>query len=121
MMGMLLNPKAKKRHCSIAAKEKPMTLTSVEITGDRLTIEEVVAIALGKVAVAPLAGATRQKMETTQRWLEAEIQKQDRVFYGINTGFGSHADEVIDPGQAGELSRNVVLSDVSGIGDPLPS
>ena len=97
-----------------------MAIPSVEITGKTLTIEEVVAVAHGKTGVAPLGEATRAVMETTQRWLSAEIQKEGTLFYGINTGFGSHANAAIDSSQASLLSRNVVLSDVAAVGDPLP-
>ncbi len=95
-------------------------MTSVEITGKKLTIEEVVAVAHGRAVVAPLGVETKQAMEATQRWLSREIQKKGAIFYGINTGFGSHANEAIDSSQASLLSRNVVLSDVAAIGDPLP-
>lgn len=97
-----------------------MTATVVEITGKTLTIEEVVSVARGKATVAPLGEGTRKAMEATQKWLSDEMQKQGTLFYGINTGFGSHANEAIDASQAGLLSRNVVLADVAAVGDPLP-
>ena len=97
-----------------------MTPTSIEINGHRLTLEEVVAVACQQAKVTPLSPATKQQMEATQQWLTSEINKEETVFYGINTGFGSHASRSISADQAGLLSRNVVLSDVAGIGDPLP-
>lgn len=96
-----------------------MTITSVEISGKSLTIEEVAAVAYKKARVAPLNGETKEGMELTQGWLSDQMSKQETHFYGINTGFGSHANEVIDSAQAGQLSRNVVLSDVAGVGAPL--
>ena len=96
------------------------SVTEVEITGRGLTIEQVNAAALRKVPVKPLSEKTKGNMNTTQEWLEAAVKKGDQVFYGINTGFGSHANETIDPAQAGILSRNVILSDVAGVGRPLP-
>lgn len=97
-----------------------MAIPSVEITGKTMTIEEVVAVAYGRAVVAPLGEETGNGMEATQRWLSEEIQKEGTLFYGINTGFGSHANEAIDSSQASLLSRNVVLSDVAAVGDPLP-
>ncbi len=97
-----------------------MALPSVNITGKTLTIADVVNVAHGRATVAPLGAETRQAMEATQRWLADEIQKQGTLFYGINTGFGSHANQAIDADQAGRLSRNVVLSDVAAVGDALP-
>jgi histidine ammonia-lyase len=95
-------------------------MTTVEITGKTLSIEEVNAVALDRATVKPLSQDTKARMIATQQWLENAIQKRDTVFYGINTGFGSHANETIDPDQAGILSRNVILADVAGIGAPLP-
>jgi histidine ammonia-lyase len=98
-----------------------MTTTVVEITGKTLTIGEVVSVARGRATVAPLGEEARKAMEVTQEWLSDEIQEQGTRFYGINTGFGSHANESIDASQAGLHSRNVVLADVAAVGDPLPA
>ena len=95
-------------------------MTAVEITGKKLTIEEVVAVAHENAGVKPLADEITQQMETTQKWLQNAIEKKDAVFYGINTGFGSHASQSISPEDAGTLSRNVILSDVAAVGAPLP-
>ena len=95
-------------------------MTSIEITGKKLTLEEVVAVAREKVSVRSLSEETKKRMNGSQQWLEKEIEKGNRVFYGINTGFGSHASETIDPRGAGILSRNVILADVAGVGRPLP-
>lgn len=94
-------------------------MKAIEITGKALTIEEVNDVARGKAMVKALDPETKARMTATQQWLNNAIQKRDTVFYGINTGFGSHATETIDPDQAGILSRNVILADVAGIGDPL--
>ena len=94
-------------------------MTTIEITGKALTIEEVNAIANARASVSPLSPETKSRMTATHQWLIQAIQKRDTVFYGINTGFGSHANETIDPDQAGVLSRNVILADVAGIGKPL--
>ena len=97
-----------------------MRITEIEISGKALTIEEVNAVANDRATVKPLSPETRSRMNATHQWLNQAIQKRDTVFYGINTGFGSHANETIHPDQAGILSRNVILADVAGIGNPLP-
>ena len=97
-----------------------MSITEIDISGKALTIEEVNAVANAKAAVKPLSQETISRMLATHQWLNQAIQKQDTVFYGINTGFGSHANETIHPDEAGILSRNVILADVAGIGNPLP-
>ncbi len=44
---------------------------------------------------------------------------EDRAIYGVNTGFGSLANVVIDPENLAELQRNLVLSHAVGTGDLL--
>ena len=97
-----------------------MDITSVEITGKTLTIEEVMAVAQNKAIVQPLGQETRKRMEASQQWLKEAIHEKNQVFYGINTGFGSHANDIIDSDKASQLSRNVILADVTGVGEPLP-
>jgi len=96
-----------------------MRIAEIDLTGKALTIEEVNTVANAKATVKPLGQETISRMTATHQWLIQAIQKRDTVFYGINTGFGSHANETIDPDQAGILSRNVILADVAGIGKPL--
>jgi len=96
-----------------------MVMTSVEITGKTLTIEEVVNVADNRATLQPLSEETKERMNATQVWLDDAVKNRETAFYGINTGFGSHANETISPDQAGILSRNVILADVAGVGQPL--
>jgi histidine ammonia-lyase len=97
-----------------------MKITEIDLTGKTLTIEEVDAVANAGARIKPLGRETTSRMTATHQWLSQAIQKQDTAFYGINTGFGSHANETIHPEQAGILSRNVILADIAGLGAPLP-
>ncbi len=97
-----------------------MSITEVNITGQNLTIEEVVAVAYNRAKVLPLSQETKDRMMASHEWLDNAISNVGNTFYGINTGFGAHANVAIKPEQAGQLSRNVVLSDVAGVGKPLP-
>jgi|APSaa5957512622_1039677.scaffolds.fasta_scaffold38156_1 histidine ammonia-lyase len=96
-----------------------MSIETVEITGRTLTIEEVVAVAYGKATVSLLSEETKARMNVSHEWLDDAIHNQNATFYGINTGFGSHANDKVSADQAAQLSRNVILSDVAGIGEPL--
>ncbi|MDT8318925.1 MAG: histidine ammonia-lyase [Xanthomonadales bacterium] len=50
----------------------------------------------------------------------ARIAAENRVVYGINTGFGLLAQTRIPPDRLEELQRNLVLSHSAGVGTPLP-
>jgi len=105
----------------ILKKKELMVISSVDITGKTLSIEEVVAVAYNKATVNPLNDETKKRMEASNEWLHNAIFNDKELFYGINTGFGSHANQAIDPEKASQLSRNVILADVTGVGDPLPA
>ncbi len=63
--------------------------------------------------------ATRDGIEAARRTVQ-EIIEQDRVVYGINTGFGKLAQKRIPADRLAELQRNLVLSHSVGTGDDLP-
>jgi histidine ammonia-lyase len=44
----------------------------------------------------------------------------NKVVYGINTGFGKFANTIIDRSELEQLQRNLIRSHASGVGRPLP-
>jgi histidine ammonia-lyase len=46
-------------------------------------------------------------------------QKNKRLIYGVNTGFGSARNKVIETGEAATLSENILYSHATGVGKPL--
>lgn len=91
----------------------------MEITGRTLTIEEVIAVARQKTKVAPLDGEISARMEASRSWIEETVRQDKGTYYGVNAGVGSLATHRISPAQSQALSRNIVLSCASGIGEPL--
>jgi histidine ammonia-lyase len=92
----------------------------IELTGQTLTIEDLVAIARNGARLAPLGEAAQARMQRTHAWVEESIRQGGEVIYGVNTGFGSLATQRIAPEEARKLSRNVILACVVGVGRPLP-
>ena len=92
----------------------------IELTGETLTIEDVMAVARHGARVAPLSKTVRDRLQRSHDWVEAAIRQDGKVVYGVNTGFGSLATQQIAAEQTRQLSRNLVLSCVSGVGRPLP-
>lgn len=62
-----------------------------------------------------LKGRIEQSRKIIQK-----IVEEDRVVYGVTTGFGKFADMKIKPEQTRELQRRLVLSHAAGVGDPTP-
>ena len=49
-----------------------------------------------------------------------QVIKEKKTVYGINTGFGSLANQTISTEKLQQLQRNIVLSHACGSGDLLP-
>jgi histidine ammonia-lyase len=91
----------------------------IELTGQALTIEDLVAVARHKEPVAALSEQARSRMQRSHDWVVDSIERGGKVIYGVNTGFGSLADQQISASEARQLSRNLILLCVCGVGKPL--
>ncbi len=91
----------------------------IELTGSDLTIEQIVAVARSHEPVASLREDVRQRMQHSHDWVERSISQSGKIIYGVNTGFGSLATKIISASQARQLSRNLILGCISGVGRAL--
>ncbi|MDH6677183.1 histidine ammonia-lyase [Rhodococcus sp. LBL1] len=86
--------------------------------GDRpISIEEFVAVARfgARVEFAP----SYEDRVRKSRGLIEKFLDENRVIYGVTTGFGDNVTEVIAPEDAITLQRNIILSHAVSVGDPL--
>ncbi len=85
----------------------------IEITGEHLTLEDVVAVANGEPAsLAPQAMAA---MERAWQGIQTLLAKGE-IAYGITTGFGAFKGRIIPRHEVAALQRNLVLSHAAGVG-----
>jgi histidine ammonia-lyase len=89
------------------------------IVGEPLTIDDVVAVARG-CARAVLAPAARERLRTSRAFVD-RLVAEERVAYGITTGFGKLAHVRIAPNDVAGLQRNLILSHAVGVGAPYPA
>jgi histidine ammonia-lyase len=89
------------------------------ITGDGITVEQMVEVAVGhrEVEISP-AAITRMKVSYEAA---LRVASGDIPVYGINTGFGPLKDRRIEPEQTSQLQINLIRSHASGVGDLLPT
>jgi histidine ammonia-lyase len=92
----------------------------IELTGQGLTIEQLAAVARYHEQVAPLSAEVHVRMERSHSWVVDSIERQGKVIYGVNTGFGSLATKQISSSEARQLSRNLVILCNCGVGKALP-
>lgn len=89
------------------------------LTGDPLTLDEVLAVARAGDPVR-VASSVAARMAPARRLVD-EATVRGQVAYGITTGFGALASVTIAPERAEELQHAIVRSHAAGVGDPLPS
>ena len=90
---------------------------TVMLTGNDLSIEDIVAIGIGdkQVAIAPDALV---RCRASRGFLEEEIRAK-RIIYGVNTSFGPMCNKIINDNEIEELQVNLIKSHAAGLGDPI--
>jgi histidine ammonia-lyase len=86
----------------------------LELNGQTLTLEQVAAVARGDEQVS-LSAVAREKIAAA-RALVKRIVAEERVVYGVNTGFGKLSDITIPHDELRELQLNLVRSHACGLG-----
>ena len=82
----------------------------------QLSFDEIVTAVLGKEAFS-ISEERKKKIEETFEFLLSF--SNDKVIYGINTGFGPMAQYKIAEDELRNLQYNLVRSHASGMGDVL--
>ena len=91
----------------------------VVIDGAPLSVDQVVRVAEGTADVA-LAPDLESRLQGARSVVE-DVVANDRIVYGITTGFGALASTRIAPERADTLQIDLLRSHAAGVGDPLPA
>ncbi len=86
------------------------------ILGDRMTLDELVAIARFHATVE-FSEAYKNRVNTARALVE-KWTREKRVMYGITTGFGILCDKLISPEETSLLQKNVIEASATSIGEP---
>ena len=96
-----------------------MTAAEPLTIGDRpLTIDDVVSVGRGRRGLR-VGAAARAALERARAVVD-QIVAEERVVYGVTTGFGQLATTHIPAAKARELQDNLIRSHSVGVGEPLP-
>src|SRR4029079_14831431 len=93
-------------------------MRTVSVTGDALALEDLVAVARAE-ARAELGPDVEARVAPSRR-VVADAVEQDKVMYGITTGFGALADTHVGRGDLERMQLALVRSHSAGVGAPLP-
>ena len=93
-------------------------MTTVIIEEGNLTIDEFLSVTRGyaKIEVSELA---KKKMEESRKVVDTCV-KEEKVVYGLTTGFGKFSDVTISEEDSMALQENLIMSHACGVGNPLP-
>lgn len=89
----------------------------LEVSGQRLTLEEIVAVSRGEQV--RLSESARERVLAARAVID-RIVEDEQVVYGVSTGFGKLSDVHIPRERLQELQFNLVRSHACGVGEPLP-
>jgi histidine ammonia-lyase len=83
-----------------------------------MDIDEVESLLTQQIDLDDNAIALIQKC---RQFLDEKMKDETKVYYGINTGFGSLCNVKISKEDINQLQENLVLSHACGLGDEVPT
>ena len=102
-------------------KDSMDTLTEqapISLDGNGLSIDHVLDVCCAGVKVA-LSSESLEAVKTSRAYVDKLIH-EERVVYGITTGFGYFKERRIGPDALEQLQHNLIVSHSAGVGEPLP-
>lgn len=92
---------------------------AILLDGESLELETVLKVARERVPVR-LSEEARARVQESRDYVE-RLLRENRVVYGITTGFGFFKERRIGPEMVEELQRNLLVSHAAGVGEPFPT
>lgn len=91
-------------------------MEKILITGNTLTLEDLVAVCRKDAQVA-LSEEAKQNILASSQVVD-KLVDEDAVVYGITTGFGKFSDVTITQDECKLLQKNLIVTHAVGAGDP---
>lgn len=84
----------------------------------RLSLEELLAVVRGKAKIE-LSPEARTAVDAARKVVDDSVA-EEKIIYGLTTGFGKFSDVTISEKETEALQENLIMSHSCGVGDPLP-
>jgi histidine ammonia-lyase len=94
-----------------------MNSNSLTISAKQLTIKQITKY-LENPGKITLNKDTKIIIENSRKVIDG-ILKEEKVVYGVNTGFGKLSEKLIKPKDLTELQKRLVMSHAAGVGRPM--
>lgn len=92
-------------------------MRTLKLTGDNLTLENIEEVARYFRKVGLSAKAVKN-VNKSREIIEKKVN-EDKLYYGINTGFGALCEVRISKKDVEKLQENIIRSHAAGVGAPL--
>lgn len=92
-------------------------MSRVLIDGNNLTLEDFMMVAR-KGSGVELTNEALERVRANRRVVDQFVE-EEKVVYGITTGFGKFSDVAISKEDTALLQRNLIISHACGVGNPL--
>lgn len=90
------------------------------LTGNTLSVSDVVRVMKRQDVTVTLSHEAMKRIQEAHTMIMKAVS-EDKVIYGVTTGFGSMCDTCISPEQASQLQVNLIRSHAIGTGDAVPN
>ena len=87
------------------------------IGNKKLTLEDLINVTRNNYEVK-ISNEAKEKVAMARKLVEDYIN-QEKISYGITTGFGKFSDTIISKEETATLQRNLIISHACGVGNPL--
>jgi histidine ammonia-lyase len=84
---------------------------------DGMTLEDLVTIARYEATVR-LTEESEKRILSTRKLIEHWVQ-EEKIIYGVTTGFGALSDVIISKEDTWQLQKNILMSHAAGVGNAL--
>ncbi len=95
-------------------------MTTKTINNEWISLHEIDSI-LKENHLIELSESTRTVIQKCRTYLDEKVARNERLIYGVNTGFGSLCNTAISTEDLEQLQTNLVLSHACGTGEEVPS
>lgn len=92
-------------------------MKKIYVDGNSLTLEEFIAVTRDMVELEIKEDAV-EKINRSRKLVDKYVE-EERVIYGLTTGFGKFSDVLISKDEAKELQKNLIISHSCGVGESL--
>ncbi|XP_022100475.1 histidine ammonia-lyase-like [Acanthaster planci] len=89
----------------------------LSLDGYSLSTDDMIKLGEGKYNIK-LTDEAWEKVTAARNLLE-KIVEENRVVYGVTTGFGKFSTVVVPPEKLNEMQENLIRSHAAGVGEPL--